>query len=283
MQSPIVSVIIPCYNQAHYLDEAINSVFNQSFTQWECIVVNDGSEDETKDVAQKWIEKDSRFKMITIENGGLANARNTGIQESQGTYILPLDADDKINTEYLQLAVNAFNQNAKLKVVYCYAEKFGKQHGKWDLKDYSLSKLAVSNMIFCTALFRKTDWEKVGGYDTKMKYGWEDWEFWIALLKDGGEVEKLDYVGFWYRVNNSSMLQNMEDAQKEELFNYMSIKHADFFVNQVGSFQDLLKKQDQLKRSKDSLLSSKKNAINVLFYKIFRWKPFKLTIDKETR
>tara|TARA_R110002074_G_scaffold14788_1_gene51050 strand:+ start:154425 stop:155261 length:837 start_codon:yes stop_codon:yes gene_type:complete len=276
MQIPIVSVIVPCYNQAQYLPDALQSVLNQTFVQWECIIVNDGSEDPTEAVAQKWTRQDSRFKYIAISNGGLANARNFGIKEALGNYILPLDADDKLAPNYMKLALDEFKDDAQLKVVYCNAEKFGAEHGLWKLKDFSIKKLAVSNMIFCTAFFTKKDWEAIGGYDVAMKYGWEDWEFWIALLKHGGKVKKLSYVGFFYRIKIKSMLQDLNDAQKKELFNYMSIKHADFYVKQVGSFQELLKKQDELHKKNRLLLSNKKHALNVLCYSVFRWKPFKI-------
>lgn len=62
------------------------------------------------------------------------------------------------------------------------------------------------NMIFCLVFFKKVDWEKVGGYDINMKYGWEDWEFWIVLLKNGGKVKKLSYVGFYYCIKDKFML-----------------------------------------------------------------------------
>ena len=91
-----VSVIVPCYNQAQYLDEALQSILNQSFTDWECIVVNDGSKDNTEFISNEWIKKDSRFKYVYQDNGGLSNARNVGIKKAEGEFILPLDADDKI-------------------------------------------------------------------------------------------------------------------------------------------------------------------------------------------
>ncbi len=118
MQLPKVSIIVPCYNQADYLPEALGSVLQQTCEQWECIVVNDGSEDTTEEVAQQWVKKDARFKYINIPNGGLSNARNTGIEAASGIYILPLDSDDKLGENYLELALDAFNSEPKLKVVY---------------------------------------------------------------------------------------------------------------------------------------------------------------------
>src|SRR5690606_38985259 len=81
-----ISVIIPCYNQAHYLEEALQSVLEQTYTDWECIIVNDGSQDNTENLAKKWIEQDSRFNYFFKENGGLCSARNFGIRNSSGVY-----------------------------------------------------------------------------------------------------------------------------------------------------------------------------------------------------
>ncbi len=276
MQLPKVSIIVPCYNQADYLPEALGSVLQQTCEQWECIVVNDGSEDTTEEVAQQWVKKDARFKYINIPNGGLSNARNTGIEAASGIYILPLDSDDKLGENYLELALDAFNNEPELKVVYCNAEKFGVENKPWKLKEFSLKQLAISNVIFCSALFRKKDWETAGGYDILMRYGWEDWEFWIALLKNGGKVKKLDYVGFYYRTKNQSMIKNLTDENQNELYKYLSIKHAEFFVKELGSFHELVKEHYLLKKEYSALRSSKKQAINVLCYFFFKWKPFKL-------
>jgi glycosyltransferase involved in cell wall biosynthesis len=276
MQTPIVSIIVPCYNQAQYLAEALDSVLHQTYAQWECIIVNDGSKDTTEEVAQKWVKDDSRFKYISISNGGLSNARNIGIKKALGTYILPLDADDKLGPNYIKLAIEALLQSPTLKVVYCKAEKFGMEQGPWKLKEYKLEKLPYINMIFCSAIFRKKDWEKVGGYDEQMKYGWEDWEFWIALLKNGGEVERLDYVGFYYRINKESMLQGLNNLKKKELYNYMSKKHSDFYIQHVGNFQDLAFELYTLQNKYNALKSSKKHAVNVILYALLKWKPFKI-------
>lgn len=268
MSNPIVSIIVPCYNQAQFLDECLQSVFDQRHLNWECIIVDDGSPDDTKIVAQKWVDKDERYQYLWKENGGLCNARNFGIKAAKGTYILPLDADDKIAINYVSLALEALLKQPDLKVVYCKAEKFGEASGIWELLPFNLHNLSQSNMIFCTALFRKKDWEKVGGYDEKMVFGWEDWEFWIALLKDGGTVHQLDYVGFYYRIKEGSMLLDIDSKKSETLMQYLNVKHADFFVKQYGSFKAMEHKEVYAKREFESKLKSKKFVID-LFLKTF--------------
>jgi len=265
---PLVSLIVPCYNQAQYLDEALQSVSNQTYENWECIIVNDGSTDNTEQTAKAWIEKDNRFSYLFFENKGLSNARNSGIAKAIGEFILPLDADDKIAANYIASAIDAFKKDNTLKVVYCKAEKFGAETGIWTLPDFSLSNLAIKNMIFCSGFFRKKDWELVGGYDSGMIYGWEDWEFWIAVLKNGGNVKCLDEVGFYYRIKSKSMLNQVNHDHSVYLQEYLSVKHADFFVKIFGSFAFLNTKHDTLKKEYEAKFKSEKFVIN-LFCKTF--------------
>jgi len=262
----MVSIIVPCYNQAKYLDECLQSVLDQTYTSWECIIVNDGSPDGTEEVAKNWLDKDNRFKYIDRENGGVSAARNTGIFEAKGNFILPLDGDDYISNDYLSLAVKEFKENENLKLVYCKAEKFGTVNGEWNLESFSLEKIAIANMIFCSAMFKKEDWFKVGGYDEKMIYGIEDWEFWIHLLKEGGQVHQINKVCFYYRVKISSRSTNLdkEKIQRKEMVKYINIKHADFYIKCFGTFQKMIDEKKGMKAK----LESKKYVLK-LFLKTF--------------
>ncbi|TDE04577.1 glycosyltransferase family 2 protein [Flavobacterium hiemivividum] len=263
-----VSIIVPCYNQAQYLDEALQSVAAQTYSDWECIVVSDGSPDNTEEVAQRWIAKDSRFKYLYQENSGVSSARNLGISHAKGIFILPLDADDKMAADYVALAHKALHENRSLKVVYCKSEKFGAETGVSILPPFSLFNLSRENMIFCNALFRKEDWASVGGYDVNMVHGLEDWEFWIAILKNGGDVNCIQTTGFYYRIKTESRQTKITNSHFKELFEYLSVKHADFFVSHYGSFQqlktELAKKEEEL----DYQLKSEKFVID-LFCKTF--------------
>jgi len=274
MNNSVVSIIVPCYNQAEYLSEALQSVLNQSYENWECIIVNDGSPDDTEVVAKSWLAKDKRFKYVFQENKGIVGARNKGISLSKGEYILPLDADDKISVKYLAYAVNAFQRDVDLKLVYCKAEKFGDVVGFWDLRPFSLFNLSRFNMIFCSALYRKKDWEKVGGYDENMKCGIEDWEFWIAILKTGGKVACLEELGFFYRIRPNSRTENLNEGKITPLYEYMNIKHADFFVEQYGSFQQMQMALEQKTAEYEYKLKSEKFAIDVFCSVFFGFSVF---------
>lgn len=239
MLKDLISVIVPCYNQAQFLDECLQSVLDQTYEDWECLIINDGSPDNTEEVAEKWVEKDSRFKYYFKENGGLSSARNYGIERAEGSWLLPLDADDYISNEYLGLAQKHINDK-NVKVIYCNAMKFGEIKGKWLLPDFKLENLARDNVIFCSAFFRKCDWIRVEGYDENLRIGLEDWDFWISILKSGGRVIKIENVCFFYRIKKNSMITNLKnDNNYQSAIKYVEKKHIDFFHQYFGSLHYL--------------------------------------------
>jgi glycosyltransferase involved in cell wall biosynthesis len=269
-----ISIIVPCYKQAEFLEDALKSVQEQSFENWECIIVNDGSPDNTKEIAKKWLALDGRFKYLQQVNLGVSTARNFGISRAEGKYILPLDADDIIGAKYIENALDEFDKNSNLKLVYCQARKFGEIEEHWNLTEFSLHQLASNNMIFCSSIFKKSDWQKIDGYDEKMDVGFEDWEFWISILKNGGEVKKLDIIGFYYRIKHSSRTKQLTSEKEKILFEYMSIKHADFFVAEYGSFFSLRNKIALVENSYKEKLKSEKYVIDLFLYKFFKFTIF---------
>ncbi len=220
-----VSVIIPCFNHGQYLEEALQSVLNQTYHDWECIIINDGSADDTEKIGQLWADKDSRFKYFTKTNGGLPNARNFGIERAKGIYILPLDADDYISSNYIELCVNALDHH-NFNLVYGKVEQFGSRSGLWDLGTYGFNDLLISNMIHCTAMYSRSDWERVGGYDETMTSGLEDWEFWVHILDKNAKVKLLDSITFYYRIKDVSMISQMDKQKEMEVKAYVLKKHA---------------------------------------------------------
>lgn len=207
----MISVIVPCYDQAQYLSEALESVIDQTYSNWECIIINDGSTDNTEEIANQYLKKDSRFKYLYKVNGGLSSARNAGINMSAGQYILPLDADDKIGNTYLEKAVHLFENNAAIKLVYAKAEKFGVVNETWDLSPYTYHNMLLNNNIYCSAIFRRSDFDDTSGYDENMKNGYEDWDFWLQLLNEHDLVYQMDQVNFYCRQKGySSVYSNHE-------------------------------------------------------------------------
>jgi len=216
-----LSVVVPCYNQGEYIDETIESVFKQEFKDYEIIIIDDGSTD-IRTINKLNSLKDPRLIKVTTSNQGLALARNNGIRVAKGEYILPLDADDKIGNGFLGNAVDILEHNKHVGIVYCSSETFGDVIGEWHLPKYRIGRMLLTNCIFCSGVFRKEDWEYVGGYNPCMKKGFEDWEFWLSLLELGRTVEKISDIGFFYRIKNESMLNGMslsnKIAMRKEIF-----------------------------------------------------------------
>lgn len=198
-----VAVIVPCYNLGQYLGECLESILHQSFTDWVCIVVDDGSRDNTETVAKYYCMQDSRFHYLRQKNSGVASARNNGINFCHSEYILPLDADDYLGDSFLERTVKVVDEDSDVKVVYTNTQLFGTVNHVWNLPDYSFSKLLIRNMIVSTSLFRRGDYVKTPGYDRNLKK-WEDWDFWLSLLDPESRVIKLSDLLFFYRQRRGS-------------------------------------------------------------------------------
>jgi glycosyltransferase involved in cell wall biosynthesis len=232
---PTVSIVIPIFNQAQFLGETFESVLKSTFKPLEVILIDDGSTDDSAEIAFKLkLENPEIVSVIVQENSGPAKARNEGIKIAKGKYILPLDGDDLIGLTYIENAVKILEERPDVKVVYSEAEKFGDKKGKWKLKPFSLKALSLDNMIFVSAFYRKKDWETVGGYDERMTWGWEDWEFWINMLKSGGEVLKLPETGFYYRIRKNSRRKSTNKESKQKTIDLINSKHKDFLFSQIN-------------------------------------------------
>lgn len=277
---PRVSVIIPCYNQGQYLDEAVNSVLKQTYQDYEIIIVNDGSTDEfTINLLNNYHRLKTR--VIHTTNQGLPSARNNGIREAKGVYILPLDADDKIGFTYLERAVKVLDDNEDIGIVYCEAEFFGKKTGKWELPKYQFPEFIISNCIFASAFFRRSDWESVKGYKSVMKYGWEDHEFWLSLIELKREIYQIPEIIFYYRQKESSMLQSMQ--VEHWLYSYLQIYqyHSESFSDnmavlfkrhiELNLIHEQIHQKDNLLWQKDKELAEQARLIKEV-YSSFSWK-----------
>lgn len=266
-----ISIIVPCYNQAQYLPDCLQSVVEQTYSHWECIIVNDGSPDNTEAVALEWAAKDNRIKYLKKENGGLCSARNAGISSAEGKWILPLDADDKIGKDYLKFAHDIMVSKSEVGLIYANANYFGDREEVWALPEYNLKTLLRANMIYCSAFYKKEDWIRIGGYDTNMKNGWEDWEFWIHLLGTSNKkVYKLEYTGFYYRIKNDSMIYTFvrNDEILLNTIKYVFKKHIDLYLNNFGTYQYLLDTIDDLRYSEHILKEKTGRYENNLMIKI---------------
>jgi len=274
MDSAKVSIIVPCYNQAVYLSEALDSVMAQTYQNWECVIVNDGSPDNTEEIAKKYLDKDRRFKYIRQENKGLSSARNAGIDRSDGEYILPLDADDLIGSTYLEKAVGHFEQAPETKLVYCKAEKFGLVNGPWELEEFDYDCFIWNNCIFCTAMYKRCDYNKTEGYNPNMAHGIEDWDFWLTLINREDIVYKIDEVLFYYRVKEKSMVTELDKRYREEMLIQICRNHVDIyapFKDKVVIYNQDLSEIHLLRESLAKIRKSQAYRLGKFLLKPFFW------------
>jgi len=236
---PKVSVIIPCYNHGEFLLETLYSLQEQTFTDYEIIIVNDGSTDEaTVTLLQNM--KRPKTRIFNTVNNGVSAARNRGITEAVGQYILPLDADDLITPQFLEKTVSLLEQNPETGIVSCDAELFGMLSEVRQLPDFSLEHLLSENLLFATSVFRKSNWKSVGGYRTAMKFGWEDWDFWIAMARSSIKVIHIPEPLFKYRISSESRDRSMTLWQKLNMMLLILVKHFKCYLKSPMSLIRLL-------------------------------------------
>lgn len=260
----LVSIIIPCFNAGQYLEEAVQSALGQTWANLEVVVVDDGSTDaDTLRLLETahW----PRTRIFHQSNAGPAAARNQAIEKTRGEYILPLDADDTIEPSYVEKAVAVLDSRPDVGCVYCKAMKFGAEEGPWNLPPYRLSELAVDNVIFVTALFRKDDWRKIGGFDQNLRHGVEDYDFWVKMIAAGKDVVQLDEYLFNYRVQEKSRTTKFQEGLDGKVATYANIfrnssdffaKHAEFiFQHRFGLYAqiaDWQQRYEDLKATKEA-------------------------------
>lgn len=229
---PLVSIVVPAYNVASYVEETMRSLTAQTYPALEIIVVNDGSTDDTLQRIVPFAQADSRITLFSQQNGGLSCARNSAVARVRGKYIMPVDADDVLLPGFLEWAVPEMEKDEEVKVVIPKAEFFGARSGTWKLAPFSLRRLARMNMIPATSLYRRADWERCGGYNEVMQSR-EDWQFWIAVLKDGGRVLTSPHLALRYRVRPGS-LRLSDRGRKRLLVDTLNERHPEFFQRHLN-------------------------------------------------
>lgn len=274
--NPTVSVIMPCYNQGQYLEEAVGSLLAQTYQDFEIIVINDGSTDEfTVRLLQTY--EQPNLLVLNTDNHGPSAARNTGIQQARGQYILPLDADDRIAPTFLEKTVPILDGNPNVGIVYTQAELFGEKNGRFDLPIYRFPDILLGNMIFNTSLYRKADWEKAGGYNENMVWGWEDYDFWLSLLELGREVIQIPEVLYFHREVPHSRSQQITQSDwikcHTQVFKNHSTLYADHLDVVFRHIQELQQDVHQT-HHRLHLTELRLNAIvqTVVNSKFWRWR-----------
>jgi glycosyltransferase involved in cell wall biosynthesis len=193
---PTVSIIIPTYNRAELITQTLQSVRAQTFSDWECIVVDDGSTDETHRVVERVAAEDARFRLIRQANSTAAAARNRGAAEARGEFLAFLDDDDLFEPDKLQWQVAALRDNPDAALVY--GETFNFQDGdpgKGGLylehvkrKPQGRPPVGFERLLVCSSIYaplvRSATFRATGGFDTSLPSA-EDWDMWLTLSRRG--------------------------------------------------------------------------------------------------
>jgi glycosyltransferase involved in cell wall biosynthesis len=208
MATPRISVLMPCFNQGAFVDEAIESVLAQTFQDFEIVVVDDGS-DDSQTVARLRDLRAPRTTVHRTDNCGLPAARNFAARHASGAFFCALDADDRLAPAWFERALAAFDARPNLAFVSHWLETFGDEHWQWTPESCTLPALLARNTVNGAALVRRQAFEAVGGYDESMREGCEDWDFWLRLVEHGYEGTIIPEVLFHYRRTATSMSRTM--------------------------------------------------------------------------
>ncbi|UJP64170.1 glycosyltransferase family 2 protein [Mongoliitalea daihaiensis] len=208
----IFSIIIPCYNQSHFLEDVLNSILDQEYENFEVLIINDGSTDNTKEIATGYSKKDPHVKLFNQKNQGLSAARNTGLKNASGKFIVFLDADDWLERDFFETYSNAITLFPEFDLYRCgysywSADRQKKYHTHLPTKDGLIyPNVVTQNIGAChSILIRKSLADQLGEFDTTLK-SCEDWDYWIRAGKVGAKIKSIpqDLVGYRYITDSMS-------------------------------------------------------------------------------
>ncbi len=206
--APRVAVIVPAYGVAHLLGEALASVQAQTFSDWECIVIDDGAPDDVAGAAAPFLT-DPRIRFLKTDNGGVSVARNRAIASCTAPLLTLLDGDDLLRPEYLATIVPVMEADPEITIATCNARIFGAVSSERLCFDDPQPEGSLRNAldrsfgIYIGSTFRRTDWARAGGFDPAFGVC-EDFQMWIRLLMLGGRAHYIDTVLGDYRVRAGS-------------------------------------------------------------------------------
>ena len=266
---PLISIIMPFYNDKEHIEQTINSLLNQTFPAFEILIIDDGSNDKESVEKLKEIQKlDSRIKVHHKENGGAAVARDYGVSKTAKTskYIVFCDSDDLLNKTYLETAFWTLETNQTASWAYTDSIGFEGTEYTWN-KWFDSNKMKKENDLVITSMIKKDDFNEVEGFNINEKNVYEDWNLWLKLIAKGHFPVHMNYYGCWYRRKAESELnrarENNERAMEIINATAKTIK-GDIKAKQYPLFNydwDIIK--DEVK-SIPSVKRSENNKINLL-------------------
>lgn len=236
----LVSIIMPAYNAERTIDEAIQSVCQQTYGEWELIIVNDCSSDRTEWIVKQYMKKDNRILLINNEqNIGVSETRNIGVSSSNGKWIAFLDSDDKWKKEKLEKQVKLLNENPWADLVFT-GSAFINQQGvfsKYILnvpEKINYRELLKQNVISCSSVVVRK--ELVNNYRMQYDDMHEDYAVWLQILKAGYHAAGINEPLLIYRISDNSKSSNKKSAAKMtfKVYQFMNLNYIEcvyFFLN----------------------------------------------------
>lgn len=239
--NPLVSVIVPCYNQGQFLAEALESVYNQTFSNWECLIIDDGSIDNTNEIAKTFADRDSRFRYLYKENGGVSSTRNLGLENAKGQFIQFLDCDDVLDSKKIELSLQQLelhkNKNVKIAI-----SNFRMFTDDLTVSSDPFCRLEEDNLNLEGFLYQ---WNV--SFSLQMQCGFfdavlfntirfpenlsaqEDWFVWVSLFKTGCSAVFIDKPLAYYRINPNSRMSTLgiDDNNLKVLERFKTILNND--------------------------------------------------------
>ncbi len=254
---PLISIITPCYNYGKFLPETLENILEQTYQNWECIIVNDGSTDNTEEVCLSYVKIDERFKYIYQDNKGLSGARNTALNHAQGKYVQLLDSDDLLEPNKLNLQVQLFEVNLNIDLIYSKITMFESDDANRTYTPFNLpnniqpsgkneqiiSALVTDNFFLpgCV-IFRTELFKQVGNFDENL-YGLEDWDYWARAALLGKE--------FYYDNSEGTKLRSRNhQSNMSKVYNKMLLSRIQARLN-IIEITEKLRNQNKLKVSID--------------------------------
>jgi glycosyltransferase involved in cell wall biosynthesis len=219
-------VVVPCYNGGAFIDQLLGALAAQTFRDFEIVIADDGSDKETK---AKLATLDASIRVIHQTNQGPAAARNTGFRHARADLVLAIDCDDLIEPSYLAETVAALRAApADIGFAVTYERKVGRRTGHVEASFKLFDQLFANRLSSCM-LVRKEAWQKVGGYDERMREGYEDWEFTVALGRAGYGCIVIPKTLFIYRTRGDGLMMSRSFRMHAELWRRMRVKHKELY------------------------------------------------------
>lgn len=227
--TPLVSVIVPCYNSGKTLSRTIDSVIRQTWKNIEILIINDGSTDRSTIELLGFLSTKPKITVHSQSNKGLASARNSGIRISKGEFILPLDSDDWLDDNSIKLMLDTFNQSDQNSIIFSDIKLEGKRDGVKKTYCNPFEQLFSNQLPYCM-LFPKSVFNEISGYDESLLFGLEDWDLNIRLLINKYNFVKINKPIFYYWVDTKGMLQSVTSKKFGYIFTQIMQKNSETYA-----------------------------------------------------